>query len=692
MSKTMKLSSKIYLGFGATILVCTALGAYGIWNFSEIKRESTKLTEEYVPEVNILSELERNTHNTMYEMRGYSYSGDPKYFEKVQANFAEVEAQIKQAEVLNGKAKYLTRLKTDIDDVKSGISTYKGMVVQTKEVLESVEVLRDNLDKASGEFVKETDAYMESQNQALEQEFKTNVRKEKLFERIEKLKLINDVIDLGNDMRVGAWKGQARNDMTLITAILPNAGNIANKVSAIRKMTTTDTNLRQLDNIAKSAEAYRDALQKMLDARTKLAELNAKRNEAGGHVLEIVENTAKAGFTGTNRVAESSQSIVSSSILTFAIGLIIAIVLATSLAYLISSNVARALRGFIEKLRDSSRQVTESSTQLSSAAQQLSGASNEQASSIEETSSSLEEISGMIENNVSNAEQAYRLSNEVMKVSESANTSMKKLEVSIKEILQSNDKIEQLVRVIGNIGEKTKIMDEIVFQTKLLSFNASVEAERAGEHGRGFAVVAQEVGNLAQMSGKSAQEIAEIVKSSIQEAEAITAENRKKVDLGNTYVEESARGLKQIMEAASTVSSGANQVLQASKDQASGIKQVNVAMTQLDTATQQNAATSEETAASSEELNAQALVLNGIVSDLYVLVEGQRDEVTSRLTPPRVRTIGTKTASPIEKTKVVSLAGVRKETKPNRPQVLKQAAGGEFSVANEEDDSAWDSL
>src|SRR5690606_36951178 len=119
-----------------------------------------------------------------------------------------------------------------------------------------------------------------------------------------------------------------------------------------------------------------------------------------------------------------------------------------------------------------------------------------------------------------------KLANEVKQVSETANESMTKLEMSIKEILHSNEKIEQLVKVIGNIGEKTKVMDEIVFQTKLLSFNASVEAERAGEHGRGFAVVAQEVGNLAQMSGKSAQEIAEIVKSSIQEAEAITTENK----------------------------------------------------------------------------------------------------------------------------------------------------------------------
>ncbi|NCQ16281.1 chemotaxis protein, partial [Candidatus Falkowbacteria bacterium] len=74
---------------------------------------------------------------------------------------------------------------------------------------------------------------------------------------------------------------------------------------------------------------------------------------------------------------------------------------------------------------------------------------------------------------------------------------------SMDRISESNQDIASLVFAIEEIAEKTKIIDDIVFQTKILSFNASVEAERAGEFGRGFSVVAQEVSNLAKMSGRA---------------------------------------------------------------------------------------------------------------------------------------------------------------------------------------------
>jgi methyl-accepting chemotaxis protein len=288
-----------------------------------------------------------------------------------------------------------------------------------------------------------------------------------------------------------------------------------------------------------------------------------------------------------------------------------------------SIGLVNNIKRLAAQLRESSTQVASASSQLSGAAQELSSLSSEQASSVEETSSALEEMSGMVENNVVNSGKAFELSNTVRTESEHGNDSMNSLRGSMKDILASNEKIEELVKVIDNIGDKTKVMDEIVFQTKLLSFNASVEAERAGEHGRGFAVVAQEVGNLAQMSGKAAQEIAEIVKESIRSAETITSENKKRVEGGNNLVVEAAKVLKNIMDVSTTVSEGSNQVLKASKDQAAGIKQINVAMSQVDKATQENAATAEETASTSEELSAQTEVLNGLVGELFALVTNQ---------------------------------------------------------------------
>jgi methyl-accepting chemotaxis protein len=299
-------------------------------------------------------------------------------------------------------------------------------------------------------------------------------------------------------------------------------------------------------------------------------------------------------------------------------------------------NIFRGLKTFSKReLDDLSKKFEKIIQNLSSgaanvatASQSIASGASEQASSIQETSSSLEEMSGMIQNNVTSSEKSAKLSDDVKKASQEGNESMKNLQVSMSEILESNEKIRDLVKVIGNIGDKTQVMDEIVFQTKLLSFNASVEAERAGEHGRGFAVVAQEVGNLAQMSGVAAQEIAEIVKESIKSAEVITVANKEKVEQGNTLAINTGKVLENILESAATVSEGSQQVLAASKDQSKGIIQINDAMTQLDKVTQENSA-------STEELSGQAEELHRAVSALLEIMRGDNSEVNEKQEPPR---------------------------------------------------------
>ena len=275
-----------------------------------------------------------------------------------------------------------------------------------------------------------------------------------------------------------------------------------------------------------------------------------------------------------------------------------------------------------EKLRKISTEVKSALDNMSLFSEKLSERTQEQASSIGETSSSLEEITRMLENNVANSERTFGLSSEVKVDSEKGNISMSKLQKSMEDILMSNEHIENFVGVIGNIGEKTRVMDDIAFKTKILSFNASIEAKRAGEHGRGFGVVAQEIGNLAQMSGQSAQEIAEIVRNSIKEAEQITSENKIRVKQGSEYVSEVSKILSNIIGSTRDVSDGSNQVLVASKEQALGINHINSAVIQLDKVTRENAKSTEESVLSSKKLGEQVKSLNEVVKKLSVLIHG----------------------------------------------------------------------
>lgn len=306
-------------------------------------------------------------------------------------------------------------------------------------------------------------------------------------------------------------------------------------------------------------------------------------------------------------------------IVILSISMVVFIVFAMAI---IIRNITKSLNQISMQLLESSSQITRASEQLSEASNNISQSANEQASAVEETSASLEEMNNMIANNLANAEGAKNEAEKVNSIASKGNHSMEMLVRSMTEILEANSNIDRLVKVISEIGDKTRIIDEIVFQTKLLSFNASVEAERAGEHGRGFAVVAQEVGNLAQMSGKAALEISGIVKESVKSAEEITKENKDKVHRGNELVKNTAELLNETKDKVNNVSIRANEVVVASKEQSTGIQQITNAMEQLNKITQENASASEETASASEELSAQAISMKQLVEDLNTLILG----------------------------------------------------------------------
>ncbi len=351
-------------------------------------------------------------------------------------------------------------------------------------------------------------------------------------------------------------------------------------------------------------------------------------------------------------------------------------------AYVFASRLAKTLTQVAKTIGDSSKQVAAASQQVSSASHQLSSTSSEQASAAEETSTSLQEINGMVESNVRSAENAVQVVENVKSVVEKSSETMDNLNKAMAEVIASNKRIEQLVKVIGEIGEKTEIIDEIVFQTKLLSFNASVEAERAGEHGRGFAVVAQEVGNLAQMSGKAALEISSIVKSSTKEAQEIATENRNKVEKGNEFVQDTAEALQDIQKNVETVLTGSRQILSASKEQSAGINQISTAIENINKATQEAASASEETAGAGEELSSQAQHLDTLVAELNHIISGAsgNSNQTSAPTPPpksaEPKANGHNNVEPISKAKRYS----GNANGQNFSHVQKMAAGQDMSA------------
>jgi methyl-accepting chemotaxis protein len=235
-------------------------------------------------------------------------------------------------------------------------------------------------------------------------------------------------------------------------------------------------------------------------------------------------------------------------------------------------------------LQENSETVTESVNNLASKA-------NQQAASLEETAAAVEEITSITRNNAANAAKMSELGNQVKnEVSTGMNLAGK-----------TSSAMDQIDEQVTAINEAITVIDQIAFQTNILSLNAAVEAATAGEAGKGFAVVAQEVRNLASRSAEAANEIKSLVESAANKANE-----------GKTVSDEMIKGYESLNENFNQTISLIENVSSASKEQMTGIEQINDAVAMLDKVTQENASETNSVAAIANDVSNLA---NNLVSD-----------------------------------------------------------------------------
>lgn len=265
------------------------------------------------------------------------------------------------------------------------------------------------------------------------------------------------------------------------------------------------------------------------------------------------------------------------------------------------------VNGTIEKLtvvldgiNENADSVLTGSHEMAKGNANLSQRTEQQAASLEETAASMEQMTATVRQNADNAREANQLAAGAREQAEKGGAVVNNAVSAMTEISNSSKQIADIIGVI----------DEIAFQTNLLALNAAVEAARAGEQGRGFAVVASEVRNLAGRSATAAKEIKDLIKDSVL-----------KVDEGSKLVDESGHTLEEIMNSVKKVSDIVAEIAAASQEQSDGIEQVNIAITQMDEMTQQNAALVEAAAKASETMNEQVTDLSDLVGFFTILDE-----------------------------------------------------------------------
>ena len=256
-------------------------------------------------------------------------------------------------------------------------------------------------------------------------------------------------------------------------------------------------------------------------------------------------------------------------------------------------DISTSLNGTLKNVHTSSSEVSGSADQVSSMAQRISEGTTKQASSIAELSKTMEDITEQIRHTTKQAEKAQQLGVVSGSHVETSNQKMTDMQGAMEEITEKSKEISKIIKTI----------DDIAFQTNILSLNAAIEAARAGEAGKGFAVVADEVGNLAKKSQEAAQNTSLLIEETIGA-----------VQKGAKFTEETAEALQSVSESTNQVNDLIEEISKASEEESAGVSRLSEGLQEISAVVQENSATAEESAATAEELSAQANLMNDLIS------------------------------------------------------------------------------
>jgi methyl-accepting chemotaxis protein len=246
-----------------------------------------------------------------------------------------------------------------------------------------------------------------------------------------------------------------------------------------------------------------------------------------------------------------------------------------------TENLAKVVGG----VHSASENIVNSTSEIAQGNNDLSARTESQASALQQTAATMEELSTTVKHNAHSAKQANQLAQSASSVAVQGGEVVSQVVGTMKGINESSRKIAEIIGVI----------DGIAFQTNILALNAAVEAARAGEQGRGFAVVAAEVRALAGRSANAAKEIKSLIATSVE-----------RVEHGSALVDRAGSTMSDVVTSIRRVTDIVGEISAASDEQSRGVSMVGDAVTEMDKATQQNAAMVEELAAAASSLKGQA--------------------------------------------------------------------------------------
>jgi methyl-accepting chemotaxis protein len=673
MFKNLKLGAKMGLGFGIIIALVLAVGAVTVLNMVEIQRNSNSLDQEYLPEVRFANEIERNALLVMYNNRGYGLSFEDQYYTLSTQYMETLQQALEDTRALANQYEGLIALRGAIDAVDQEVDTYEGLAQETNTVITDIKSQRTVLDEAAANYMEATGSYLQNQRTQYQQEIQAGASAEDLRQRMEKIYLMNDAIDLANEARVLNFKAQLLVDYTLMEQALKNLDAIEPIAQQLRPITFRAVDIEELETIAQVRQRYYSALQDILENYRTLDGLNTRRNDAGQQVLDEAQSVAAAGIQNAQAISTSAVDNVNTAVVTIAVGLALAVIIAIILAVFLTVSIVSALtKGvrFAEEIALGDLDVKLDIKQRDEIGTLADALKNMQ--------KALQYKAGVIERiaqkdltvDVEKASEKDGLGASLIEMKESLTDILKQVNFAVDQVASGSDQVSQASQNLSqgateqasSLEEISSSLSEVNGQSQQNANNATEAtglAKKAAEDAVNGNGQMKELTGAMQKINDSSDEISKVVKviddiafqinllalnANVEAARAgkygkgfaVVAEEVRNlavraadavkettgmvevaisnIQSGNGLVGQTAEQLEEIVSGANKVAEFLDEIATASREQAEAVEQVNSGLDQIDQVTQSNTASAEESASAAEELAGQSQQLKSMIA------------------------------------------------------------------------------
>ena len=338
----------------------------------------------------------------------------------------------------------------------------------------------------------------------------------------------------------------------------------------------------------------------------------------------VLEKISEINYDGSIKSTKKGEFLTNVTNITMGVIIVISIVTLVGIFQLVKNSTKTIILS-VDDLKEQSVSTSKVGESLKSSSTELSSSVSSQAASVHQTSAAVNQISSMINRTTENAKETLHVVKNAAEKTKDGEKIMERLAKAMETIQESSTQLQNIAGIINQINAKTAVINDIVSKTELLSLNASIESARAGEHGKGFAVVAEEVGNLAKVSGKAANEIQMLLETSQSQVNGIIETTKSRVLEGKNVTIEAQEVFKKISENIATVTQVTEQISDATKEQEVGIRQISTSMAQIDKTTQNSQRIVHSTEESALHLVEQSKKLDITANNVEILLKGAKE-------------------------------------------------------------------